>query len=59
MSLGAFWVILAVVLLAITLSTRCQCRRIRRRCDHIIRLCVSLLASFDRQHPVDPKRPRP
>ena len=59
MSPGAFWVVLALVVVIITLSTRWQCRRIRRRCDHIIRICVSLLAAFDRQHPVDPKRPRP
>jgi len=59
MSLGAFWAILAGLVVIVTLSTRVQCRRIRRRCDHIIRLCVSLLASLERQHPVDPRRPRP
>ena len=59
MSLGAFWAILAGVVVIVTLSTRLQCSRIRRRCDHIIRLCVALLASLDRQHLVDPRRPRP
>jgi len=59
MSPETFWAILAGVVVIVTLSTRVQCRRIRRRCDHIIRLCVALLASLDRQHLADPRRPRP